>query len=787
MDQSTPFWQGEPLSAWDDSSALAKLLAALDVGRAGDDLVDLAPKQRPGDYAADVTAEVTRRLTALFQEQVARVARLMDASLCALYLAETEPLDKRGRPRRAGREAHLLGWPSRQALWLRALFGAPWNKDVTQRGIPAPSDSPAMQALLDQETVLNEGASIPALNEWAKTHQVRRWLYIPLFGGRSLWPPQQSAWFSSPRYEQADLEEERAEPFGVLAVGRREHAPAFTPADISLLSVLGEKLVLELERVRLSEQAHLLRELGQRYETLARRDAERERIFDELSEGVLVVDPTGRILRLNAAGRELLGWPGLVATSGDLGRLHDYEALQMRDTHDMPLLIDEWPMFRALRGQEFQQFEVHYYGPQGFERYLAFSGWPLRDEQGDVRQALLTFHEAGSEQMARAQLEQMVRLADQRAHYVGSVLEAMTDSVLVCNNAGALLLVNAAGKRLLGMEQQRLFPDRYTLDRLVADFSVRAPDGQALSVEEFPLARALRGETLRDVELLLRMREGGPDWHATMSVSPIRERGEAAQILGAVAVLVDVTQARELDRAKDEFLALAAHELKNPITSIRGFAQLLQRGGDKAPEGRERRGDMQWVEKILNQTERLTQMVEEMTDAARADLGKLELRKRPVALGALLRHVAEAQQVTTQRHKLQVDVPASGLIVRGDEHRLDQVFSNLVANAIKYAPAGGPITLTARALEPEPGEAPLIEVTIRDQGQGIAPGDLERIFSRFTRAESVRHSKTQGLGLGLYIVRAIVEAHGGTIFAQSEGLGKGSTFIVQLPRIAPKD
>ena len=247
---------------------------------------------------------------------------------------------------------------------------------------------------------------------------------------------------------------------GVLAVGRHTQAPAFTLADTRLLRVLGEKLVLELDRVRLSEQAHQVHELGQRYEALVRRDVERERILDELGEGLLVVDPTGRILRMNAAGRELLGWPGLVSPSGDLGRLQDYEALQMRDAHDAPLLIDEWPVFRALRGQEFQQMEVRYFGPQGVERFLSFSGWPLRDEQGKVRQALLTFHEASSEQRALAQLEQMVRLADQRAHYVGSVLEAMTDCVLVCNNAGVLLLVNAAGKRLLGMEQQRLFPER---------------------------------------------------------------------------------------------------------------------------------------------------------------------------------------------------------------------------------------------------------------------------------------------------------------------------------------
>ncbi len=787
MDQNTSFWQHDPPFVWDEDNSLAKLLAALKPDVADGELADLAARRGPGDYAADLTTEVTRRLTALLQEQVEYIARLMDAPLCALYLADVEPADKRRRTRRGGREPQSPSWQGVPSLWLRALFGAPWNRDVTQRGIAASPGSPAMQTLLDQKPLLDRGASILALNAWAEAHQVQQWLYVPLFGGRPRWPPAQPGWPSSLRDGPATPMEPSGMALGVLAVGRHTHAPAFTPADIRLLRVLGEKLVLELERVRLSEQAHQVYELGQRYEALARRDAERERILDELGEGLLVVDPTGRILRMNAAGRELLGWPGLISPPGDLGRLQDYEALQMRDAHDAPLLIDDWPLFRALRGQEFQQMEVRYFGPQGVERFLSFSGWPLRDEKGKVRQALLTFHEASSEQRALAQLEQMVRLADQRAHYVGSVLEAMTDCVLVCNNAGVLLLVNAAGKRLLGMEQQRLFPERYALDQLVTEFFVRTPDGQPLSVEAFPLARALRGETLRDVELLMRARGGGPDWQATISVSPIRERGEGARILGAVAVLVDVTQARELDRAKDEFLALAAHELKNPITSIRGFAQLLQRGGEQAPEGRERRASVQWVEKILNQTERLTQLVEEMTDAARVDLGKLEVRQRPVALGALVRRVVEAQQVTTQRHKIQVDAPTSGLIVRGDERRLEQVFSNLVANAIKYAPAGGPITLTVQVLEPTPDEGASVEVTVCDQGQGIAPGDLERIFSRFTRAESVRRSRTQGLGLGLYIVRAIVEAHGGTIVAQSEGLGKGSTFIVRLPLAATKD
>src|SRR5581483_1893543 len=129
-------------------------------------------------------------------------------------------------------------------------------------------------------------------------------------------------------------------------------------------------------------------------------------------------------------------------------------------------------------------------------------------------------------------------------------------------------------------------------------------------------------------------------WQAHVSASPIRAGADSALGAGAVAVLVDVTKARSLDRAKDEFLALSAHELKGPLTSIRGFAQLLRRGTKQAPDGIERRADMQWVEKIEAQADRLGKLIEELTDAARADLGKFDLKVREVPLGALLRRVA---------------------------------------------------------------------------------------------------------------------------------------------------
>jgi two-component system phosphate regulon sensor histidine kinase PhoR len=293
------------------------------------------------------------------------------------------------------------------------------------------------------------------------------------------------------------------------------------------------------------------------------------------------------------------------------------------------------------------------------------------------------------------------------------------------------------------------------------------------------MMRALRGETVHDMQLSLRRPDTGYEWQAHVSASPIKVGVESNMGVGAVAVLVDVTKARTLDRAKDEFLALSAHELKGPLTSIRGFAQLLRRGTKQAPNGVERRTDMQWVEKIETQADRLGRLIEELTDAARADLGKFDLKVREVPLGALLRRVAEAQQVTTAKHRIIVEAPATGLFVQGDETRLEQVFSNLVANAIKYSPGGGDVTIAVLGQEGQKTD-PFVEVAIRDQGQGIVSSDLDRIFTRFTRADTVRG--VQGLGLGLYIARAIIEVHGGTIRAESPGVGQGSTFVVRLPR-----
>lgn len=786
MEQDAHYLQSELMRRLEEGKALADMLMSSDGQHALDEMFSDPSRRSAPPYVA---AETIRRLTAVFQEQVERVAYRLDTACCALYLVGPSPDESVPEARRylggylGKKDSRPLGASGSPALSLRALYGASWRQDNTRQGMPAAYDGPAMQTMLKRTALWSEEADPPLLQEWARIQEVQRWLYVPIFGRGSVWlngsqtPPQ----FRNLARDSATQapDDSPAKVLGVLAVGRRKGARGFTEADERALSEQGDYLALAIELIRLGEQVDVGRELGKRYQEVASSVVERERVIQELDEGVLLVAPFGRILHLNARGRELLGWPPNAGTPDAPGRVQDYVPLELRTILDDVLLLEDWPMFRALRGERFTNNEVRYRGPDGHERLLIFSGRPLFDAKGVLESALLSFHQATSEQEARAELEQIARYADQRALYVGSVLEAMTDSLMVCNQHGDLLLVNPAGKQMLGLGQTRLASGQYHIARFVMDFQVRTLSGQPLAVDDFPLMRALRGETVHDLELSLRRPDTGYEWQAHVSASPIKADTESGLGVGAVAVLVDVTKARSLDRAKDEFLALSAHELKGPLTSIRGFAQLLRRGTKQAPDGVERRADMQWVEKIEAQADRLGKLIEELTDAARADLGRFDLKVREAPLGALLRRVAEAQQVTTSKHKVTVEAPATGLFVLGDETRLEQVFSNLVANAIKYAPGGGDVTIEVTSQEGEQAP-PYIEVTIRDQGQGIAASDLDRIFTRFTRADPARG--VQGLGLGLYIARAIIEAHGGTIRAESEGLGQGSTFVVRLPR-----
>jgi signal transduction histidine kinase len=230
---------------------------------------------------------------------------------------------------------------------------------------------------------------------------------------------------------------------------------------------------------------------------------------------------------------------------------------------------------------------------------------------------------------------------------------------------------------------------------------------------------------------------------------------------------------------------MASHELKTPLTSISGLAQvLLRRMRRRIEEGRpaddewdqEQRAHVDRLELLNSQTSRLGRLVDELLDVSRIESGKLEFRLAPVDLVALVTEVADRLQLTTTQHTIEVDSSAaSSEPVKADRDHLEQVLDNLVSNAIKFSPGGGSIRVRVRD---EPSD---VVLSVQDRGVGIAPSQLDAVFGLFYQAEDPVSRRTGGMGLGLYISKEIIGRHGGRIWAESEP-GQGSTFKFSLPR-----
>jgi signal transduction histidine kinase len=266
----------------------------------------------------------------------------------------------------------------------------------------------------------------------------------------------------------------------------------------------------------------------------------------------------------------------------------------------------------------------------------------------------------------------------------------------------------------------------------------------------------------------------------------IRELNESLQtrIDEATAELTErYEQLKELDRTKSQFLSMASHELKTPITAMSGFLQVgLRRirrlidGG--APEEQMReglRGVLEQLEVVYRQTGKLARLIDELLDVSRIQTGRIEFRYGDVDLGELAREVVSRIQLTTTAHEISVSRDSIGKVVADRDH-LEQVLNNLLTNAIKYSPAGGQITVAvARA---ENG----VRISVSDQGIGIPEKELDAIFGLFYRSPDRAARDAAGMGLGLYISKEIVSRHGGQIWAESAP-DKGSTFHVVLPEM----
>lgn len=376
----------------------------------------------------------------------------------------------------------------------------------------------------------------------------------------------------------------------------------------------------------------------------------------------------------------------------------------------------------------------------------------------------MTLRVLGHQVMAQLELHRLLRQAQEKRRELLSLLDALPAAVLIVDAPDARVsFQNRAATTQLGLdtvnaEEVRQFW-RHT--------DIRRRNGDVLPPAEWPGVRALAGETIAGDELTLRL-PTGRTLEILIAAAPIRN--DEGVITSAALGFQDVSQMQELARLKNEFVATVSHELRTPLTSIRGSMQLLLSDDEMLPtaDGRD------LVRVALKNSDRLVRIINDILDIAKIEAGELPMAVALADVHGLLAAATESVEGVARDKQVEVRAMADAGLphVPVDQDRMVQCLVNLLSNAIKFSPPGGTVTVRATAV---PGG--LVAISVSDQGRGIPPDQLARVFEKF---HQVGGPNRQGTGLGLSITRAIVEQHGGTVDVSSE-VGVGTTFTITLP------
>ncbi len=363
--------------------------------------------------------------------------------------------------------------------------------------------------------------------------------------------------------------------------------------------------------------------------------------------------------------------------------------------------------------------------------------------------------------IASIRQKELTRQAEREASKMKSLLESLNEGVTVIDNSGQIILRNQKARDILDMSDEEVAVAIATGMAIML-----RPDGTPLPFEEWPARRALRGQHLRDSELI-HVRLDGARRNLLFSTGGVLD--ETGEVAVAVLVMRDVTEVRELERMKEEYVSIISHDLRNPLTVIQGQASILQKSWDTDNAKRYGRKSLEF---ILGSVQRINAMVDDLIDSSRLEAGQLELERQPVELSTALKGLLECQLAVPGWKRVRLKISPDLLPVYADPARLERIVINLIGNAIKYSAPATRVLVRADRRDAE------TIISVSDHGMGIDPADLPNVFERFYRGKGGR--KPSGVGLGLYITRMLVEAHGGHIWAESEP-GKGSTFYFTLP------
>ena len=357
----------------------------------------------------------------------------------------------------------------------------------------------------------------------------------------------------------------------------------------------------------------------------------------------------------------------------------------------------------------------------------------------------------GLEKLERAHTSHLSTLHG-RMEEIQAILSSMSEGVVATDITGRISLINPMAAELFDLnlgEGVGEFPYKVFPDSELGDVF------HQVYVKGFPVEREIKWSH--------------PERVLNLRLAPIRD--EVEEIRGVVAVIGDVTKLRRLETMRKDFVANVSHELKTPLTSIKGFVETLLDG-----DLEDKKTTRKFMTIIFQEAERLNNLIHDLLDMSKLESGQTELRKKRVDLEPLVDSVILSvfNQMDEKNLELEKDIRAK--VVWGDEDLLKELLINLIDNSVKYTPPGGKIVVGSSKGKGE------IVIYVKDTGYGIPAESLPRIFERFYRVDKGRSREMGGTGLGLSIIKHIVERHGGKVAVRSE-LGKGSEFIVTIPDI----
>jgi PAS domain S-box-containing protein len=538
-----------------------------------------------------------------------------------------------------------------------------------------------------------------------------------------------------------------------------------------------------------------------------------EAMIGGMSDGVLLVDGEGRTVFINPAGQRLLG-------KSDTGVpiTRQAEVYRLRDEHGRPLDPEELPAAQALStGRSVQDVTVLIAREVGERVVVSMSATPLHEE-GRTTGVVVTFRDITErrsfEEQMQIQANRAQILADAGAFFSSNidptwVTQAIAERTAeVLGDWSAVILRNADSKELsvaaiyhrdmasLGLAWSYIYRQPLTVGEGII--------GQVVSTGYPSLTTNVRGlydttnpgtyhpspvklasllilplRTRREMIGALIIAANDPERAMTDDKLPLAEvlAERAALAIENAKLYTEQVEARrkveDLSRLKDEFLSIASHELRTPVTSIKGYTQLakmLIKEGDLATSE-------EYLDIALDQIDRMSRLILELLDVSRIETGRLEIRREPIAWAHFVRDVVHRHHTAVSDRRFHVSVVDDSKSVIGDRDRLEQVLGNLLENAVKYSPDGSDVTVT---VEDRDGT---FVTAVCDRGIGIPADELGQVFERFHRGRQVSSTNYGGLGLGLYITKQIIERHGGSIWVESRE-GQGTTFFFSLPATA---